>query len=374
MMAPMPPFDPAVLPVGLTSRIVPGVNGLDVHVLEAGPRDGPLVLLLHGFPELAYSWRKVMPALAEAGAYVVAPDMRGYGRTTGWIPGSDVAAVGLCNLVRDALALVRALGREHVSMVVGHDFGAMVAPAAGLMRPDVFRSVVIMSAPFGGPPSTPAPPLPYSFAAELAALVPARKHYHWYYSTAQAALDMDAPPGGVHAFLRAYYHHKSADWPGNTPHTLREWSAPELAQLPTYYVMRMEETMPETVAHEMPSTEAIAANRWLTDEELGVYSAEYARTGFAGGLLWYRARTEGVHVRDLATFAGRTLDVPSLFIAGRQDWGVFQKAGDFDAMRRACPGMEGVHLLEGAGHWVQQEQAGEVGRLLAEFFQAHAAP
>lgn len=370
----MPPFDPAMLPSGIASRILPGVNGLDVHVLEAGPRDGPLALLLHGFPELAYSWRKVMPALAEAGAHVVAPDLRGYGRTTGWQAGHDLAPVGLANLVRDAMALVRALGRGHVSMLVGHDFGAMVAPAAGLMRPDVFRSVVIMSAPFGGPPSVPDPPTPYSFAAELAALDPPRKHYHWYYSTPQAAADMDGAPQGVHAFLRAYYHHKSADWPGNAPHTLVEWSATELAKLPTYYVMRLDETMPQTVAHEMPPPDAVAANRWLTEDELRVYSGEYGRTGFAGGLLWYRARTEGVHVRDLATSTGRTLDVPSLFIAGRQDWGVFQKAGDFDAMRRACPGMEGVHLLDGAGHWVQQEQAAETGRLLAEFFRAHASP
>ena len=368
----MSPLDSAMLPPGLNSRIVPDVNGLDVHVLEAGPRDGPLALLLHGFPELAYSWRQVMPALAAAGAYVVAPDLRGYGRTTGWAPGEDVAAVGLCNLVRDALALVHALGRRHVSMLVGHDFGAMVAPAAALMRPDVFRTVVIMSAPFGGPPGTAAPPVPYSFEAELAALDPPRKHYHWYYSTPQAARDMDAPPQGVHAFLRAYYHHKSADWPGNAPHTLREWSAPELAKLPTYYVMLRDQTMPETVAVEMPSPGAVAGNRWLPDDELAVYAAEYGRTGFAGGLLWYRARTEGVHVRDLATYTGRRIEQPSLFIAGQQDWGVFQKAGDFDAMRAACPAMEGVHLLDGAGHWVQQEQAAEVGRLLAQFFQVHA--
>lgn len=284
----MPPLDPAVLPPGITSRIVPGVNGLDVHILEAGQPGRPLALLLHGFPELAYSWRKVMPMLADAGAYVVAPDLRGYGRTTGWDTGydNDLAPVGLANLVRDAMALVRALGVPHVSMLAGHDFGAMVAPAAALMRPDVFRSVVIMSAPFGGPPPTPAPPTPYSFAAELAALDPPRKHYHWYYSTREANGDMQHAPQGVHDFLRAYYHMKSADWPGNDPHFLKEWSAPELAKLPTYYVMRLHETMAETVAHEMPGPDAVAVNRWLPEHELRVYSGEFARTGFQGGLQW----------------------------------------------------------------------------------------
>lgn len=370
----MPPLDPSLLPPGVTSRIIPGVNGLDVHILEAGQPGRPLALLLHGFPELAYSWRRIMPALAEAGAHVVAPDLRGYGRTTGGDAtyGPDLAPVGLCNLVRDTLALVRALGHTTVSMLVGHDFGAAVAPAAALMRPDVFRSVVIMSAPFGGPPPTPSPPTPYSFGPELAALDPPRKHYHWYYSTPAANADMQHAPQGIHAFLRAYYHHKSADWPGNAPFFLSEWSAAELAKLPTYYVMHLHQTMAETVAAEMPSPAAIAANTWLPDKELQVYAAEFARTGFGGGLNWYRARTAGLHASDLATFSGRTIDMPSLFIAGRQDWGVYQKAGDLQAMARACPRMEGVHLLDGAGHWVQQEQATETARLLAGFFQAHA--
>ena len=370
-----------MLPPGISSRIIRGVNGLDVHVLEAGKPGQPLALLLHGFPELSYSWRRVMPALAAAGAHVAAPDLRGYGRTTGWDTRYDgnLAAVGLCNLVRDAMALVRALGHEHASMLVGHDFGAMVAPAAALMRPDVFHTVAIMSAPFGGapalpplgPPTGPAPALPYSLAAELAALDPPRKHYHWYYSTRGANADMQGAAQGVHDFLRAYYHMKSADWAGNAPFFLAEWSAAELAKLPNYYEMQLQETMAETVAREMPPAAAVAACSWLSEAELRVYSGEYARTGFQGGLQWYRARTAGIHARDLATFAGRVIEVPALFIAGRRDWGVYQKAGDFEAMERACPGLEGCHLVEGAGHWVQQEQAGETGRLLAEFFMAH---
>ena len=137
------------LPSGITSRFVAGINGLTMHILEAGAGAGrPLVLLLHGFPELAYSWRKVMLPLAAAGYHVVAPDQRGYGRTTGWDGAydGDVASFRLFNLVRDTLALVSALGYREAAAVVGHDFGASVAAYAALIRPDIFRRVALMSA------------------------------------------------------------------------------------------------------------------------------------------------------------------------------------------------------------------------------------
>src|SRR6185312_12521255 len=147
------------LPAGIRSRFVEGINGLRLHVLEAGyeTRGRPCVLLLHGFPELAFSWRKVMPALAEAGYHVIAPDQRGYGRSTGWDADydADLNAYRLLNLVRDALGLVSAFGYTSVDAVVGHDFGSSVAAWCALVRPDVFRSVVLMSAPFAGPPSLP---------------------------------------------------------------------------------------------------------------------------------------------------------------------------------------------------------------------------
>ena len=143
------------LPAGIRSRHVEGINGLRMHVLEAGfeTKGRRCILLLHGFPELAFSWRKVMPALAAAGYHVIAPDQRGYGRTTGWSAeyDGDLAPFSLLNLVRDALALVSAFGYRQVD-VVGHDFGSPVAAWCALIRPDVFRSVTMMSAPFGGPP------------------------------------------------------------------------------------------------------------------------------------------------------------------------------------------------------------------------------
>jgi pimeloyl-ACP methyl ester carboxylesterase len=363
------PLAADLLPFGIRARFVDGVNGLRVHLLEAGDPKHPCVLLLHGFPELAYSWRKVMPALAEAGFHVIAPDQRGYGRTTGWDPNydGDLPSFRLMNLVRDVIGLLSALGRSHVEAVVGHDFGASVAAYCALIRPDIFRSVTLMSAPFGGPPGLAQPSGPDIHTA-LAALDRPRKHYQWYYSTREANADMTHSPQGMQAFLRAYYHHKSADWGGNKPFRLADATASELARMPTYYIMDRARTMPETVAVEMPSPEVIAACRWLPDEELCVYSNEYQRTGFQGGLQWYRCRTQGVANEELQVFSGRTIDVPSMFIAGAQDWGIYQTHGAIERMQaNVCTQMRGCHLLNGAGHWVQQENPADVIALLLPF-------
>jgi pimeloyl-ACP methyl ester carboxylesterase len=379
-MPELPPLDGAALPAGLRARFAPGVNGLRMHVLEAGfaSRDRPCVLLLHGFPELAYSWRKIMPQLAEAGFHVVAPDQRGYGRTTGWSADYDgeLHSFSILNAVRDALGLVSALGHRSVAAVVGHDFGASVAAWCALVRPDVFRSVALMSAPFAGPPALPfdtadAPPLS-AFVPDihraLAALDPPRKHYQWYYSTRPANDEMWHCPQGVHAFLRGYFYYKSADWQGNRPYPLKSWSAEELAKMPTYYIMDRDRDMAQTVVPVMPSATEVAACRWLSDDELAVYAGEYRRTGFQGGLNWYRSRTTGLADSELQLFSGRTIDVPSMFVAGKSDWGTYQRPGNFERMQTAaCTRMVGVHLVDGAGHWVQQEQAERVAQLLCEF-------
>ena len=383
-------YSKVALPPGIRSRFVKNINGLTMHMLEAGfeVKDRPCVLLLHGFPELAYSWRKVMLPIASAGFHVIAPDQRGYGRTTGWDGDydGDLGSFRFLNLVRDVLGLVWVLGYRSVAAVVGHDFGSPVAAWCSLIRPDVFRSVVLMSAPFAGPPPLPfntahevpqkaAAPSGVSIHDELAALKPPRKHYQWYYSTREANDNMRNCPQGVHAFLRAYYHHKSADWKQNEPFPLQSWSAAELAKLPTYYIMELDRGMAETVAPEMPSAAEIAACKWLPDEELSVYSAEYGRTGFQGGLQWYRCVTSGKYAAELQTFSGLTIDVPSCFIAGKSDWGIYQKPGDLERMQKsACTQMLGCHLVDGAGHWVQQEQPEEVSKLLLQFLQQQGQP
>ena len=379
-MCGLSPLADSVLPAGIRARFVDDVNGLRVHLLEAGSSEAgrPLVVLLHGFPELAYSWRKVMPALAAAGYWAVAPDLRGYGRTTGWSANydDDLRPFRLLNAVRDVLGLVAALGRREATAVVGHDFGAGVAAWCALVRPDVFRSLALMSAPFAGPPElpfatdgkAPQPPESPTIHEALAALPRPRKHYQWWYSTRPANAAMWHCKQGVHDFLRAYYHHKSADWKSNQPYRLAGWTATELAKMPTYYIMDLADDMPTGVAKEMPSPAEIAANKWLPDAELAVYAEEYRRNGFQGGLNWYRSRTSGTWESELQLFAGKTIDIPSIFISGKSDWGVYQRPGAVERMQEsACTQMTGVHLLDGAGHWVQQEQPDAVNRLLLDF-------
>jgi pimeloyl-ACP methyl ester carboxylesterase len=353
---------PADLQALIRSRSVEGVNGLRMHVLEAGDAGRPAILLLHGFPELAFSWRKVMPALAQAGFHVIAPDQRGYGSTTGWDVryDGDLAQYRMLNLVRDAASLLEILSVERAH-VVGHDFGSPVAAYMALTEPDRVRSCVLMSAPFGGVPIGGRAGSVHEDLAKLG-----RKHYQWYYSTREAGDNMRRCPQGVHAFLRAYYHYKSADWPGNKPFRLEGWTASELARMPTYYIMELDKGMAETVAPYLPSR----APAWLSDEELGVYAEAFERTGFQGGLNWYRCMTHPHYAAELtAAVAGRTIDVPSMFIAGAADWGIYQKPGELERMQAtSCTDFRGVHLVEGAGHWVQQEQPARTSELLLKFY------
>ena len=381
----LPSYGNATIPPGIRSRRVASVNGLTVHVLESGYETPgrPAVLLLHGFPELAYSWRKVMLPLASAGYHVIAPDQRGYGRTTGWDDtyDADPDPFRILNMVRDAMALVYALGYRSVAMVVGHDAGAPVASWSALIRPDVFRSITIMSSPFEGPPAMPfdtangaAPPRPAptddELDAELAKLNPPRKYYQNYQRTRGANDNMLHAPQGLHAFFRAYYHYKSADWKGNNPHPLKARIAEEMAKIPTYYVMEKDKGMAETVAPFMPSPAEIAACTWLTDAEVDVYASEFGRTQFTGALQGYRVRrgSDPKSLAEMRTFSGRSIDVPSMFVGGKSDWGTYQTPGAVDRMRTtACTRMIGFHLVEGAGHWVQQEQPEQVSKLLIQF-------
>ena len=396
----LPPYGNGTIPAGIRSRQIANVNGLNVNILEAGYETPgrPAVLLLHGFPELAYSWRKVMPPLAAAGYHVIAPDQRGYGRTTGWDNSydADQDPFRILNMTRDAIGLVYALGHRSVAMVVGHDAGAPVACWSALIRPDIFRSLTIMSSPFEGAPSLPfatasieaetnggvigalLPPRAATddeLDAELAKLNPPRKYYQNYQRTRGANDDMLHAPQGLHAFFRAYYFYKSADYKGNHPHPLKARTAEEMAQIPTYYVMEKDKGMAATVAPFMPSADYIANCKWLTEPEVEVYATEYSRTGFTGALQGYRVRrgSDARSIAEMQTFSGRTIDVPSQFIDGKSDWGAYQAPGAIDKMRNsACTRMVGFHFLDGAGHWVQQEQPELVSGLLVQFLRDYA--
>lgn len=373
------------LPHGIRSRFVDNGNGLLMHLLEAGGDDPgrPLLLLLHGFPELAYSWRRIMPALAAQGFRVVAPDQRGYGRTTGWDPryDGDVGSFRLLNLVIDALGLVSALGHREVAAVIGHDFGSPVAALCALARPDIFRKAVLLSAPWGGVPALPfdtassgqRPPdpgtlLPMQALAGLVELNPPRKHYMAYFSTRAANDDMLNAPQGLPQFLHDYFLLKAAEGAHDLPQPLGGWSAAELARLPPYYVMEAALDMPATVAAGIATHANDRRCQWLADEELGVYADEFRRTGFQGGLNWYRCATDPRLNADLRILSGRRIDVPLLFVAGQLDWGTFQRPGEFERMQSSsCSRFAGAELVPDAGHWVQQEKPDELLRLLADF-------
>jgi pimeloyl-ACP methyl ester carboxylesterase len=289
-------------------------------------------------------------------------------------------------MTRDAIGLVYALGHRSVAMVVGHDAGAPVASWSALIRPDIFHSLTIMSSPFEGAPALPfdtanGAPLPRpavtddELDAELAKLKPPRKYYQNYQRTRGANDDMLHAPQGLHAFFRAYYFYKSADYKGNNPHPLKARTAEEMAQIPTYYVMEKDKGMAATAAPLMPPADYIANCKWLTEAEIDVYAAEYGRTGFTGALQGYRVRrgSDPRSIAEMHTFSGRTIDVPSQYIAGKSDWGVYQTPGAVDKMRNsACTRMVGFHLLDGAGHWVQQEQPEQVSSLLVQFLREYA--
>ena len=359
---------PLPLESGIRSRMLKTVTGLDMHILEAGSKNAPMLLLLHGFPELAFSWRRVIRPLSEAGYYVVAPDLRGYGRTTGWDANydGDLGSFTLPNLVRDLLALLQALGQHQVKCVIGHDFGSPLAAWSTLLRPDIFSSAILMSAPFAGAPGLQARDMNPEIG--LRQLTPPRKHYQWYYCTNEANHDMLQAPQGLHAFLRAYFHMKSADWPTNIPEPLNEWTAQQLARLPEYYVMKADDTMPTAVASEMPDKTTIEACQWLPDEELAVYTSEFARTGFQGGLNWYRTSVMPTYTRDLAVYANRQIQVPVAFIAGESDWGYRQGPGALEAMQEtACADFRGTHIIPAAGHWIQHENPEETVHRILDF-------
>ncbi|KIX09514.1 uncharacterized protein Z518_00594 [Rhinocladiella mackenziei CBS 650.93] len=375
---------PLPLPPGVTSRFVDtSPRGLVFHILESLPHNinpsGPkpqLVLLLHGFPEIAYSWRKILPLLSAQHFHAVAFDQRGYGRTFSRRP-LEASSFRPLNLIRDTVALVQALGYTSVSCVVGHDFGAVTASICSLARPDMFKCLVLMSHPTKGPPRLPistspsygqpsAPPSPpVDMEKALAQLPRPRKHYKWYYCTPPSNSDMTFPTGGpLHTFLRGYFHLKSADRDANQPHPLQGWIATELEKMPRYYIMDLADNMREAVARDMvmedPQLVASRSSRWLPDHELAVYVEEWGRTSFQGGLNWYRIQTRPDLASDMEAWSGAKITIPTLFVSGKSDWGTYQEPGAVEAMEQGKSVREGMYrgtvLVEGAGHWVNQEQ------------------
>ena len=359
---------------GISSNFIKINSNFKIHYLESKPKNNKnlIALLLHGFPELSFSWRKIMPLLSEQGFRVIAPDQRGYGKTKGGSSDfdTDLKQYNLFNLTTDIIAFLKKLNISKVNLLVGHDAGSIISGTAALIRPDIFQSVVMMSAPYTGIPIINLQKLSDPIHRDLKNLKTPRKHYQWYYSSKTANKDMHLKTKKrLHEFLRCYFHTKSADWKYNSPKKLKSWTAKELSKLPEYYVMKLEDTMVDSVIKYKPEKKEY--ERWLNDDELGFYTETFFKTGFQASLNWYRCMTSSSMNNDLQIFEGKVIEIPSMFISGEKDWGMYQKPGALEEMKKnVCKNFYGIKIVKNAGHWVQQEQPKKVFELLNNFYKS----
>ncbi|WP_052849409.1 alpha/beta fold hydrolase [Streptomyces avicenniae] len=317
---------------GTTHRLVPSPAGR-VHLVEQG--SGPLVLLLHGFPESWYSWRHQLPALAAAGYRAAAVDVRGYGRSSR--PG-DIAAYRMLDLVEDTAAVVHGLG-ERTAVVVGHDWGSSIAAHCALLRPETFRAVGMLSVPYT-PPGGPRP------SETFAAMGGGDEFYVRYYQEpgrAEAEIEPD-----VRGWLAGVYAALSAD------------TAPGADAPDPHFVS------PGGTLRERFPTGGLPG--WLGEDDLAFYAGEFERTGLSGALARYRNMDRDWE--DLAPWAGAPIAQPSLFVGGTEDASTTWLADAITAFPTTLPGLVSSHLLDGCGHWVQQERPDEVNRLLTDWLAA----
>nr|WP_202446985.1 alpha/beta hydrolase [Streptomyces sp. SID5468] len=302
-----------------------------MHIAEEG--EGPLVVLLHGFPECWYSWRHQFAPLAAAGYHVVAPDQRGYARSD---RPEAVEAYTMPHLVGDVVGLVHALGEER-AVVVGHDWGAPVAWNTALMRPDLVRGVVGLSVP--PTPRGPVPPL-----KAMREMFDGRFYWNYFETPGRADAEFARDP---HATFRRCLYGLSGDNPANAE-PAQPLIDPEQGFLANY---------PDP--GRLPD--------WLTEDDIDTFVAEYRDAGFTGGLNWYRCLDRS---RELtAAFDGARVTVPALYLTGDRDLVVHFPGNDqlIPALPTLHPGLGAPHVLTGCGHWTQQERPAEVNAALLEF-------
>lgn len=307
-------------------------NGIRMHVAEQG--SGPLVVLCHGFPESWYSWRHQLPSLADAGFHAVAPDMRGYGQTD---RPQAIDSYTILHLVGDVIGLIDALGAA-TAVVVGHDWGAPVAWHTALLRPDRVRGVVGLSVPH-------LPRGPLSPLAALRAVLGEDFYMVYFQEPGVAEAELERDPRDA---LRRVLFSASGDAPTQAGQLLGGTKGGFLAQ----------SVDPET----LPG--------WLTEADVDFYAAEFARTGFRGGLNWYRNLDRNWEL--IAPWQGAPLTPPALFIAGDRDL-VLDFPGFKDliaALDMFVPNLRRSLILPGCGHWTQQERPAEVNAALLEFLRA----
>ena len=304
-------------------------NGIHLHLAEQG--EGPLVILCHGFPESWYSWRHQLTALSAAGFHAVAPDMRGYGRSD---RPEAIDQYTLLHLVGDMVGLLDALGAER-AVIVGHDWGAPVAWHAALLRPDRFRAVIGLSVPFR--PRGPVPPTSVMPRHQDAMF------YQLYFQqpgVAEAELERD---------VRQTFVKILGNVPGGAPAGAAVGMVPRGGGVLTG----------------RPSPTALPA--WLREADIDYYVGEFERTGFRGGLNWYRNIDRNWEL--LAPFAGAKVTVPALYMAGDRDLVVAFRGMDqlIANLANDVPQLRGKIMLPGCGHWTQQERASDVNAAIINF-------
>jgi pimeloyl-ACP methyl ester carboxylesterase len=302
-------------------------NGVELHVLEAG--EGMPVVLAHGFPELAYSWRHQLPALADAGYRVIAPDQRGYGRSS---RPDAIEDYDIEHLTGDLCGLLDELGEER-AVFVGHDWGSLVVSSLALLRPDRVAAIVNMSVPFL--PRAPMPPV----ETMRAIFADAFFYIVYFQEPGVADAELSADPAMTMRRLLAGV-------------SLRAGEAPDpsaFANDGRGFVERMAE--PDGLPD------------WLTQDEFDHYVAEFTRTGFTGGINWYRNMDRNWSLTE--HIAGATVAVPSLFIGGRLDPVLVMTPPESTV--DLLPDHRGTVLVDDAGHWVQQQKPGEVNAALISF-------
>ena len=310
-------------------------NGIRLNLAEQG--SGPLVLLCHGFPESWYSWRHQLKALAEAGYRAVAPDMRGYGDSD---RPEQIDRYTLFHLVGDMVGVLDALG-ERQAVIAGHDWGAPVAWHAALMRPDRFRAVIGLSVPYRPRGSVqPTTVMPQNEEGSFYQL--------YFQSPGVAEAELEADPK---ASLRKILYSGSGDVPRRNP---------GVAHAGVGMVPRSGGFLTR-----MPDPKALPA--WLSEADLDTYAAQFTRSGFRGGLNWYRNIDRNWEL--LAPYAGAAVTVPALYMAGDLDLVVaFPRMKEVIAdLKRFVPQLRGSVMLPGCGHWTQQERANEVNSGIIEF-------
>ncbi|MFI7448006.1 alpha/beta fold hydrolase [Nonomuraea sp. NPDC049714] len=311
-------------PTDVTHRSVSSPAGR-IHLVEQGT--GPLVLLVHGFPESWYSWRHQLPVLAAAGYRAVAMDVRGYGRSS---KPASVAAYRMLDLVEDNVAVVRALGEE-TAVIVGHDWGATIAASSALVRPEVFRAVGLLSVPYA-PPGGPRP-------SEVFAHMGGDEEFYVSYFQEPERAEAEIEPD-VRGWLAGFYAAFSAD---TMP------AAPD-----PHFVSRGGQLRDRFPAGRLPA--------WLSADDLDVYAGEFERTGMTGALNRYRNMDRDW--ADLAAFHGAPITQPSLFVGGALDASTTWLSDAIRAYPTTLPGLVSSHLLDGCGHWIQQERREEVNEIL----------